>query len=331
MHERAGTDIVKSGKCPFCLETITFDGGSSSTIRVACKVCGRYRIAATTATVIAHWSYPEEQWAAASYQIRRIADRPDSSLLDSALLKNLLENTTLPKPNEALDGAVMWLATHSRFPGQVHLISYPEYRSVFAAANVDAFNAYVKWFGDSGWITASRAGASDSGATQVRASLSPLGWQRYAELTRGGTYSREAFMAMPFGASELDGLLKDYFVPAVDRAGFHLRRNIDPQPAGLIDDLMRVQIRTARFVIADLTHSNRGAYWEAGFAEGLSKPVIYTCRADVFNDADPTKRTHFDTNHLSTVLWESAALKDAADRLTAMIRATLPAEAKLQD
>jgi hypothetical protein len=51
----------------------------------------------------------------------------------------------------------------------------------------------------------------------------------------------------------------------------------------------------------------------------------------VFNDADPTKRTHFDTNHLSTVLWESAALKDAADRLTAMIRATLPAEAKLQD
>ena len=331
MDDRLGTNIVSDRKCPFCLEAVTFDGGSASAIRVDCKVCGCYRIAAITATVIAHWLYPEEQWAAASYQIRRISDRPDSPLLNNALLKDLLENTTLPMPGEALDGAVIWLATHSRFPGQVHLIGYPEYRSVFAAANVDAFNAYVKWFGDSGWITASKAGASNSGATQIRASLSPLGWRRYAELTAGGAYSREAFMAMPFGESELDGLFKDYFVPAVARAGFHLRRNIDAQPAGLIDDLMRVQIRTARFVIADLTHNNRGAYWEAGFAEGLSKPVIYTCRADVFNHTDPTRRTHFDTNHLSTVLWDSTAIKDAADRLTAMIRATLPVEATLQD
>jgi nucleoside 2-deoxyribosyltransferase len=45
-----------------------------------------------------------------------------------------------------------------------------------------------------------------------------------------------------------------------------------------IDDQMRVALRTSRFVVADLTRGNRGAYWEAGFAEGLGRPVIYTCR-----------------------------------------------------
>ena len=40
---------------------------------------------------------------------------------------------------------------------------------------------------------------------------------------------------------------------------------------------MRVQIRASRFVICDLTHGNRGAYWEAGFAEGIGRPVIFVC------------------------------------------------------
>ena len=30
------------------------------------------------------------------------------------------------------------------------------------------------------------------------------------------------------------------------------------------------------------THGDPGAYWEAGFAEGLGKPVIYTCEKDDF-------------------------------------------------
>ena len=51
----------------------------------------------------------------------------------------------------------------------------------------------------------------------------------------------------------------------------------------MIDDRLRVEIQSARFLIADLTHENRGAFWEAGYAEGLGKPVIYTCEESVFN------------------------------------------------
>ena len=70
--------------------------------------------------------------------------------------------------------------------------------------------------------------------------------------------------------------------------------------AGSIDERLRVEIRRSRFLIADLTDRNAGAYWEAGFAEGLGKPVIYTCEKSVFEE----EKTHFDTNHMHTVLWD---------------------------
>lgn len=111
------------------------------------------------------------------------------------------------------------------------------------------------------------------------------------------------------------------------RADFELRILTDRQPAGLIDDQLRVALRASRFVIADLTHGNNGAYWEAGFAEGLGRPVIYTCRKAEWD----VRKTHFDTNHLVTIIWEPNQLEDAGTRLTATIRATLPGEARLRD
>jgi hypothetical protein len=155
----------------------------------------------------------------------------------------------------------------------------------------------------------------------------PLGWQRYGELLRGAADSRKAFMAMPFGDAELNNVFRSCFIPAVDRAGFHLVRLHHNPPAGSIDDHLRVEIRTARFLVADLTTGNQGAYWEAGFAEGLGRPVIYTCKRSVWDQ----QRTHFDTNHLHTVVWDPTDLSDAGARLTASIRATFPADAKMTD
>lgn len=159
--------------------------------------------------------------------------------------------------------------------------------------------------------------------------LTLAGWRLFEELQRGKSTSRIAFMAMQFGDVELDRIYKDHFKDGVAATGFDLKRVDEGQPAGLIDDRLRVEIRQCRFLIADLTHQNRGAYWEAGFAEGLGKPVIYTCRKDVFEDK--VEGTHFDTNHHLTVSWEPDKLDDAVERLKATIRATLPDEAKFGD
>jgi hypothetical protein len=164
---------------------------------------------------------------------------------------------------------------------------------------------------------------NDSGnKPEVR--LSAKRWDRYEALKTLRTESRIAFMAMPFGITLLDRVY-DCFKQAVADTGFELRRVIDNQKAGLIDDQLRVAIRQARFTIADLTNGNNGAYWEAGFAEGAQRPVIYTCERQYFDN--PGTKPHFDTNHYSTVIWEEARLDKAAEELKARIRATLPDEA----
>ncbi len=56
-------------------------------------------------------------------------------------------------------------------------------------------------------------------------------------------------------------------------------------------------------------------------------PVIYTCEKAAWKE----KKTHFDTNHLLTIIWDMAELKSAEDALTATVRATFRADAKQAD
>ena len=151
------------------------------------------------------------------------------------------------------------------------------------------------------------------------------GWKKFQKLQRKVKTSRTAFMAMPFRYDNVTQMVDTVFRPAVAETGFTLKRVDDAPKAGSIDDRMRVEIRMCRFLIADLTYGNQGAYWEAGYAEGLGKKVIYTCEETFFDE----KKTHFDTNHHQTVVWDSAEPDKAAEQLKATIRATLPFEAKM--
>ena len=116
---------------------------------------------------------------------------------------------------------------------------------------------------------------------------------------------------------------------AVSKTGFEIRRLDEEKRAGLIDDKLRVEIRRSKFLIADLSDENNGAYWEAGYAEGLGMQVIYICEEEKFEQ----KKTHFDTNHHLTVQWKNdpESLQKFAEELKATIRATFPAEAKMED
>jgi len=154
-------------------------------------------------------------------------------------------------------------------------------------------------------------------------------WDRYEVLHKSRPETRVAFMAMAFNKPDIEEMYTKWFKPAVEATGFELRTILEGQGAGLIDDQLRVEIRGARFLISDLTHGNQGAYWEAGFAEGLEKPVIYTCEATIFQGKDT--KPHFDTNHHLTIEWDRAKPQEAAEKLKATIRATLPSEAKWSD
>lgn len=156
------------------------------------------------------------------------------------------------------------------------------------------------------------------------ASLSAAGWRWYQEVGRHKK-TNIAFMAMPFNEPKLSELVLDHFVPAVRDTGFRLTRMDEDPQAGVIDNRMRAEIRRCRFLICDITHNNEGAVWEAGFAEGLGKAVIYTCEQSALAGA------HFDIRNSQIIPWAYENPFRAREDLKATIRNTLPDEAIFED
>ncbi|MBI4800932.1 MAG: hypothetical protein HY796_00225 [Elusimicrobia bacterium] len=68
-------------------------------------------------------------------------------------------------------------------------------------------------------------------------------------------------------------------------------------------------------MIADFTGQRGGVYFEAGFAEGLGRQVIRSCREDEKTEL------HFDVNHYNFIFWNS--LEDLREKLKNRIAATV--------
>ncbi len=243
---------------------------------------------------------------------------------------------TLPKPAEQRDNLILWIGENQRQPAAWAFSTKPRLAAIVGCAlgpspgqepNFDWLCAEL--VPQSLFVSAQNDVFGDSAVPGKgdQYKLTMAGWDHYDSLTRRVIEGRSAFMAMEFGDPELEAVFANCFKPAAERAGFDLRKVNEGQGAGLIDTQMRARIRTARIVVADLTHRNNGAYFEAGFSEGLGLTPIYTCKKSVFD----AKGTHFDTNHFKTILWDAGNLEAAGNELTATIRNTLPGIAKMTD
>ncbi len=241
-------------------------------------------------------------------------------------LMNSVINNPLPTPAEQADNIIRWLG--SKAPGEFSDLQLPEQLYIAGSATQDEFEVAIDYLIRTGLVKGTIA-KTRGGLEGINAALSFEGWQYYEKLKKGASDSRKAFMAMEYGDPKLDGIVENIFKPAVKKTGFELFLLYYKPKAGLLDDQLRVEIQTSRFLIADLSHNNSGSYWEAGYAEGLGKPVIYTCDQKVFDN--PETKPHFDTNHHLTIKWDETKPEEAAEKLKATIRATLPEAAKLTD
>lgn len=242
-------------------------------------------------------------------------------MIGTDTINNVRQNVRLPKADEQAINFLTWLGRELQSPEDTVLFELENARSIIGTAARDGVLYVLNHLKNEGLIRSGSQGG------QAEVGLTFKGWTALADLRRGPGAARTAFMAMKFNDGTLDDVYASCFKPAVAATGFELRNLAENPPAGLIDNRMRVEIRKSRFLIADLTHGSCGAYWEAGFAEGLDKPVIYTCERSKFE----AETTHFDTSHHHTVLWDVKNLNEAAADLKATIRATLPTEAIMED
>jgi hypothetical protein len=263
--------------------------------------------------------------AVLSHAVRKMQASTEWPMLNSESYKQILQQSRLPKPVEQAQNLLLWLGKAAEASDSFVTESCEALQAIIGARKPESVYYVTTHLAKQGLISYDRTDSSKS-TPPLRFQMTFEGWGRYDQLMHESAESRIAFMAMKFGQPELDAIVEGVFRPAVTDAGFELRILTDVPKAGLIDDRLRVEIRRSRFLIADITHQNPGAYWEAGFAEGLGKPVIYTCKKEAF----AAGASHFDTNHHLTVMWHEDT-KQVAEDLKATIRATLPSEAKLNN
>ena len=150
---------------------------------------------------------------------------------------------------------------------------------------------------------------------EVRFRLTPMGWKRVDELQKLKTLdSKNVFIAMSF-ADEMDET-RETIKNAIIATGYVPRIMDEIEHNHQIVPEMLYEIRNAKFVIAELTGHNNGAYFEAGYALGIGKDVIQVCNKEKFADD-----CHFDVKQVNTIIWENQ--NDLLERLTNRIIATI--------
>jgi nucleoside 2-deoxyribosyltransferase len=132
--------------------------------------------------------------------------------------------------------------------------------------------------------------------------------------------SQTAFVAMWF-SPEMTAAYDKAIAPAVEAQGYIPVRIDRREHNNKIDDEIISEIRRAKFLIADFSCGPDGArggvYYEAGFAAGLGKAVIYMVRQP------DLERVHFDTRQFNHVVWDNEA--DLHEKLRNRIGASLGA------
>jgi hypothetical protein len=144
--------------------------------------------------------------------------------------------------------------------------------------------------------------------------LSMDGWRRAQPSSRPGGIPGQCFVAMWF-SEEMREVYDRGIEPAITQAGFRPLRVDMVEHNNQITDEIMAGIRNSEFVVADFTGQRLGVYYEAGFAKGLGREVIWCCRKDEVHNL------HFDTNHMNHIVWTTP--EDLHEKLRNRIAATI--------
>ncbi len=309
-------------KCPVCRADATESNAGGASSAFSCPFCGDFKISGTLlATLPTNSKYNDKDRALIGYVLRQKQQAGETPELVGNIVERIVAENSLPEIKEQIDNLIYYLGELTT-PGRQYRGDTREVLTTIGAIDLENYMLIRHFLFEKEYAS----GVSGIGDYKEDITLRIQGWERFYELKNSVSDNRLAFMAMPFEDKRLQNVFLNWFKPACQALGFELRRVDELPEAGIINNKMMVDIRKSRFIIAELTGENRGVYWEAGFAEGLKKPVIYTCD-DEYEANNPL---HFDIRQHHTVFWTDDTLKEAAENLVVTIQATIP-EAKTID
>ena len=307
--------------CVICgHEVSSLPSGPPNQPRFECPVCGTYRLAEYAAQRI--------------YEVVFFGGRTTPALFDkhhllSASIRNqfevsggqevyietldqLLASSRPPaSPFESVDRILIHVSRKSERAGaEVSLrpsVDYP----VAVAKDPEEFEYFIQLAEQLGLLATRRS----DGNAQIGVRFLPRGWERLLQLTPHQPDLRRAFVAMALNAEMLP-IFDNGFAPALQDLGLEVVLVSRIEHNEKIDDRIIVEIRRSGLVVADFTGQRQNVYFEAGFAMGLGRYLVFACRAGAEADL------HFDIRQYDHVVWNDAA--DLRRKLHDRIAATIP-------
>jgi hypothetical protein len=140
-----------------------------------------------------------------------------------------------------------------------------------------------------------------------------LGFEAPAEVLRelreSQRRTKELFVIMAFNP-ETDCLWQDVIVPVAEELGLMPIRIDKEETEGAISEEILSCIRRALLVLCDLSFERPNCYFEAGFAKGAFRRVIFTARSDHDPRKPETKKwkVHFDVDQYKISWWDPGNL-----------------------
>ena len=143
--------------------------------------------------------------------------------------------------------------------------------------------------------------------------LTPKALDRVYELQKNNADNDRAFVAIQFDGTQD---LRERIREGLQMAGYQAIIMDEEHYNGQIVPEMLHQINTCNFVVAELTSKNQNVYFEAGYATGQNKEVIYLCNGKK-RDTSP----QFDVAQYNLLTYET--IDEIPQKLKARIEATI--------
>jgi hypothetical protein len=275
-------------QCPLCREqSANWPTPSTFTLDVRCRYCGDFRI-----TTVAFDSLRDTEALAFDiacwvHEQNQLGTTPT---IDGESLKFI---QTYPRPNmkkraELYLGKAIKLLDN-RLIGRIR-IGDPALRVAswsFSREDLPALANYLRSLG-----ALEETNSSEEYRLLVKAHII------YEEMAGERAASAQAFVAMWFDPG-MKPAYDNGFEVAISGSGYSPLRIDQKEHDKKIDDQIIAEIRRSAFVVADFTEHRGGVYYEAGFAHGLGRHVIFTCKADHLS------ALHFDVRKYNTIMWNT--------------------------
>jgi len=291
--------------CPLCSGLAKYSGDLPET-HFDCAVCGHFGITFE----LRHDRDMQGKHHPYLSAATRKADASGRRLrLDMANWHQLEDEQRSIRVSEKLRDLLRLVAEKCVTPGGVWIVNPPIDYPLIAARDSAELQSYLSYLCERGLLSYQ---SHVRGRFHCR--LLIPSWQELEPMPSPGGVPGRCFVAMSFDPS-LESAYLSGIKPAIEECGFNAvwMREIATNQ-GITDRIMS-EIRLAQFVIADFTGQRGGVYFEAGFARGLGREVIWACREDELN------RVHFDTKHFGHVVWVTP--DDLHAKLAESIRANI--------